>query len=557
MLVSLVIVTLISLVLPLAVMELLNIVADITDHSTLPAEIWWITGILIGVYALRFIIGFFLQYLRRCFAENTFTQIRSDVYSHLQTLSPRFYHDKQIGEISNRLGENIHKVYRLVGWALPDFFIAILTMIGVGVILFILNPLMAAFACVPIAFIIAVSLFELKAREPSVQRKKLTGELYGMLEDNLQGMREIQIFGKQEHENNRFRAKQEEIKIQGRKAFRIWSFGQNTIEFLQNIGIIIVVFAGAYFAMQGEIEAGAIIAFIMYIGMLYAPVHFIVNFVEEGIDVTTSIARTFEYIDYQSEIKDRPDARVAENLHGNIEFKNVAFGYKEARVLENISFKADAGQMVALVGETGSGKTTVASLVARFYDVDSGSISIDGIDIRDYTLQSLRNHLSFVLQDVFLFNGTIAENIAYGGTGTPAEADIIKVAKFACIHNFIDSLPEKYDTRIGERGVKLSGGQKQRLAIARALLRNSPIIVLDEATSSIDNTTEKEIQKAIEKLSQDKTRTIIVIAHRLSTIEKADKILYIDKAKIIEQGTHEELLAKNGAYARLRNQANI
>jgi ABC-type multidrug transport system fused ATPase/permease subunit len=256
-------------------------------------------------------------------------------------------------------------------------------------------------------------------------------------------------------------------------------------------------------------------------------------------------------MDTKSEVIERPNATAVAGLKGNLAFNNVTFAYGETAVLKNLSFTADCGTMVALVGETGSGKTTIGALIARLYELEHGSITIDGIDIRDMTLESLRNHVSVVFQDVFLFNGTIAENIKYGAITPPEMDDVIRVAKSAQIHDFIDGLADKYETQNGERGVRLSGGHKQRLAIARALLRNCPILILDEATSSIDNLTEQEIQRAIEKICADKTKTIIVIAHRLSTIEKADKILVLDRGTISESGTHAQLLKNAAAYAKL------
>ena len=254
-------------------------------------------------------------------------------------------------------------------------------------------------------------------------------------------------------------------------------------------------------------------------------------------------------MDTKPDIKDKSGARKVGRLSGELTFENVSFSYEgDMPVLENISFQVGAGQMIALVGPTGVGKTTISALIARFYDADSGRITMDGINIKDITLESLRNQLSLVLQDVFLFNGTIAENIAYGCDGTTRE-EIEKAAKAACIGEYIDSLPQKYDTVIGERGVRLSGGQKQRISIARAILRNSPILILDEATSSVDTETEREIQNAINKIAG--TRTLIVIAHRLSTIKRADKIIVIENGKIAEQGKHDELINKQGVYARL------
>ena len=550
---TLVILTGLSLVLPIAIRELLNIIADISDYYSLPIEIWMIAGALLGVYVLRFFLEGICRLLSRYFAVKVLTKIRCDIYAHLQTLSPRFYHDKQVGQINSRVMEDVGKLPTLLVGSLPEFIVGIFTIIGVTVILFIMNPLLAAFVLAPLPFLLVISVFQRKMSRHWQKGKKLVGELHGTLSDNLQGMKEIQIFGKQDYEHKRFVEKNEDINKHAFFVIRWAAVLKPLMDFLQGIGTLIVVFVGAYFAMQGSVDAGEIVAFILYIGILYVPVAGIARVVEDGTDVITSISRTFEYLDAQSEVQERPNAVTVENLKGHVAFKNVSFGYKETPVLDDISFEASAGSMIALVGETGAGKTTIASLIARFYDIDQGTISIDEIDIRDMTLQSLRNHLSIVLQDVFLFNGTIAQNIAYGSSTEVTDEDILKASKSACIHEFIDALPDGYNTKIGERGVRLSGGQKQRLAIARALLRNSPILILDEATSSIDNTTEKEIQSAIDKLSQDKSKTIIVIAHRLSTIEKADKIIFLKHGKITEQGTHEELVSKNGDYAKLRN----
>ncbi|MCL2483825.1 MAG: ABC transporter ATP-binding protein/permease [Firmicutes bacterium] len=550
---SITILTLLSLVLPIAVRELLNILTDIQTYDELPFEIWVIIGTLLAVYLAKLIFQVLNHYFSRYFSYKTLGAIRCHIYSHLQKLSPKFFHNKQIGQISQRVMEDVGSVPNLLAWSLPEFLVGTITIIGVITIMFVINPILAAFVVAPLPVLLFIAIFQRKMAKHWDKVRKLLGGMYGMLSDNLQGMKEIQSFGKQEYEQNKFSELTEEIHKNSLYATRWGATLRPLMELMQGIGTVLLVVVGAYLAMNGIIEdVGDIVAFLMYIGILYVPVAGIARVVEDATNVITNLKRTFEYLDYESDVVEKPDAITVGQLKGDVEFKNVTFGYNDVKVLSEISFKANAGQMIALVGETGAGKTTIAALISRFYDVNEGAITIDGIDIRDMTLESLRNNISIVLQDVFLFNGTIFENIAYGSATTPTEEEIIAVAKFACIHDFIDSLADKYQTRIGERGVRLSGGQKQRLAIARALLRNAPILLLDEATSSIDNTTEKEIQQAIEKLSQDKSKTIVVIAHRLSTIEKADKILYIKDTKIVEEGSHKQLIKKNGAYAKLR-----
>jgi len=514
--------------------------------------IWIIAGVLLGAYGLRVVFQFVSHYYGHYYSFKTFTQIRFHLYSHLQNLSPKFYNNKQVGRIIERLVADTYKLDEFLAHAVPDMVISLFTLIGVTIILFIMNPILAALVIAPLPILVTIAVFQRKMRKHYALGKKKLGEVYGMLSDNLQGMKEIQVFNKQDYEFEKLVARNNEVNDHTFRGLRWSAFLKPVMDFIQGFGTVMVIVVGGYFATQGYLQAADIVAFMLYIGILYGPIGGVARAFEASNEALTSIQGVFEYLDEQSEVRDSDNAKDFENLKGHIEFKDVTFAYNDNTVLDNISFKAEAGSMVALVGETGAGKTTIAHLLARFYEIASGTISIDDINIQDMTLQSLRNHLSIVLQDVFLFNGTIAENIAYGSQTEVAHEQIIEAAKSACIHDFVDSLPLGYNTEIGERGVRLSGGQKQRLAIARALLRNTPILILDEATSSIDNTTEKYIQQAIEKLSQDKSKTIIVIAHRLSTIEKADKILFIQNGKVVEQGTHEELMEKSGCYAGLR-----
>ena len=392
-------------------------------------------------------------------------------------------------------------------------------------------------------------IFAKKVRAYFRVNQQKVGELNDKLQDNLSGTHEIQAFGREEYETGKIREKNsEQVKamLQALKASAIF---HPSVEFVSSLGTILVVGFGGYLAYAEGLQVEDIVAFLLYLSLFYQPITGLAYLLENMQQSLAGAERVIDILDAPVEIKDKENAIELKDVKGEITFDHVSFSYIDnVPVLKDVSFTCKAGEMLALVGSTGVGKTTITELLARFYEPDEGRILIDGIDIRDVTLASLRQNISMVLQDTFLFNGTIAENISYARPQASKE-EIKAAAKAANIDAEIEAMPDGYDTLTGERGVKLSGGQKQRIAIARAILRRSPIIVLDEATAAVDVETERQIKEAIGSLSGK--RTIVAIAHRLSTIRSAEQILVIDKGKVIEQGNHEELIAMNGYYARM------
>lgn len=375
------------------------------------------------------------------------------------------------------------------------------------------------------------------------------GELNGKLQDNLSGVHEIQSFGREEYETGRVDEKNFEHIRAMLKALKISAVFHPSVEFISSLGTILVVGFGGYLAYRAELHVEDIVAFLLYLSLFYGPVTSLANLLENMQQSMAGAERVMTILDAPEEIKDKPGVESLENVKGDIVFENVSFSYqKGSPVLKNVSFCCESGKMLALVGPTGVGKTTLTQLISRFYEPNEGRILIDGRDIRDVTLESLRKNISPVLQDTFLFNGTIAENIGYAVPKADMD-DIIQAAKAANIHEDIMAMPDGYDTQVGERGLRLSGGQKQRVAIARAILRRTPIIILDEATASVDVETERQIQKAISSIAG--RCTIIAIAHRLSTIRSADRILVIEDGRVTVSGTHAELVALGGSYARM------
>lgn len=554
--ISLLAASLLSLVTPEAIRKLTALLGTPGDATT--ALILKYCTILVGAYLLRALCRFLSMWQAHVAAWNFVGYLTSLCYDKLQSLSMRYYSDKQTGEIMSRMINDTRQLEVLIAHSLPDMATNVVVVAGVAVMIFRINPLLALYTLIPVPFILLLSrLFTTKVAPLFKINQEVLAGLNGHTQDNLSGMKEIQAFGKEGKESLGMKDYCRHYSFVNIRANFYNAMYHPAVEFITSIGTVIVMGAGGYFVMRGRMSTADIVGFFMYLSLFYSPLSALARLAED-IQVSRACGnRVLELLDTESEIKEDDDAKDIPTCSGDVRFDNVVFGYSDdSKVLDGISFDVKPGKMLALVGATGVGKTTIVSLLERFYDPQSGKITIDGHDIRHATLSSLRKNISIVLQDVFLFNGTVYENIAYGAENA-TEEEVYAAAKTACADEFIREMPEGYMTKIGERGVRLSGGQKQRIAIARAVLRKTPILVLDEATSAVDNETEAQIQKAIENLSG--SHTLIVIAHRLTTIMKADNIIVLRDGKIAEEGTHDELMKKGGIYCGMCsvNQAKV
>ena len=495
--------------------------------------------------------NFYMQHTGHVMGAKIETDMRRDLFAHLQKLSFSYFATHKVGQIMSRITSDLFDITEFAHHGPEEFFIAGLKITVSFVILFGIDPLLTVivFAVLPFIFIF-VKFFNTRMRRAFKDQRVQVGEINSQVEDSLLGIRVVKSFANEKIEKDKFEhGNKEFLRLKKLGYLYMGGFG-STNRFFEGVMYLTVVVAGSLFLMKGSISAGDFTAYLLYVSSLFASIRTIIQFTEQFQRGMTGIERFCEIMDAPQDIVEKPDAKELKDVKGEIDFDNVTFHYSDddTEVLSGIDLHVPSGTSVALVGPSGGGKTTMCNLIPRFYDVTEGRITIDGIDIKDVTLRSLRSSIGVVQQDVYLFSGTVFDNIEYGKPGASRE-EVIEAAKAAGAHEFISSLPDGYDTYVGERGVKLSGGQKQRISIARVFLKNPPILILDEATSALDNESEKIVQESLERLASE--RTVFTIAHRLTTIKNSDKILVLTDKGIEEEGTHKELIEKGGIYSHL------
>ena len=541
-------VSLLGMVYPIITRQMLN---DFIPNKNVELIITFGITLLV-IYIIRMLLNYFIQYCGHIVGVKMQAKMRSDMFNHLQKLPYKFYDSNETGKLMSRMTNDLNDVSELAHHGPETIIISSISFIAAFIYLMTINVTLTLiiFLCVPFLLVISF-LVRKKMRNAMMESRRAVAQINASLEGSISGIRVTKAYTNSKKEIEKFEQGNERFVKARKRAYHFMGIFHSTTTFVTEVFNVVVLIAGGLFLYAGRIALGDYSVFIVSINIFLSPVRQLIMFMEQFQNGTTGFQRFIEIMDTPIET-DNPSAKDIENVQGNIEFKNVTFSYGEEKdVLKDLSFSVEKGQIFALVGSSGGGKTTICHLIPNFYKVENGDVLIDGVSVKDITMQSLRKSIGIVQQDVYLFNSSIRDNILYGNPDA-AEEEIITAAKRANIHDYVMTLEKGYDTIIGERGVKLSGGQKQRLSIARVFLKNPPILILDEATSALDNSTEILIQQSLDELC--KGRTTIVVAHRLSTIKHANQIAVVEDGVITEQGTHEELLDLNGRYKTLYSQ---
>jgi ATP-binding cassette subfamily B protein len=539
-------IALIDLYFPMLTREVVGTVLPSGQMGTF----WLFIAALVVLYLIRTVFQYIVNYWGHVLGVRMEYDMRNDLFSHLQTLPFRFYDKNRTGHLMSRMVNDLNEISELAHHGPEDLFLSLIMLVGSFFMLITVEWRLALVVYMIVPFMVWFSLKYRKRMNESFKDLRVKiADVNAQLESSISGVRVSKSFTNEAYEMRKFGEGNRRFRGSKFVSYKTMAIFQTGIEYFANMLNVVVVAAGGYLIYKKAMEVADLLAFIMYVGVFLQPIRRLSNFMQQFESGMTGVERFTEIMSVESDIADAPNAGVLENVKGEIDFENVSFSYDgNEKVLKNINITIPAGKTIALVGPSGGGKTTLCHLIPRFYEVKEGSIKIDGRDIKEYKLKSLRQNIGLVQQDIFLFAGSIRENILYGRTDA-TEEELIQAAKNAKIHDFIVELPDGYDTQVGERGVRLSGGQKQRISIARVFLKNPPILLLDEATSALDNETEIRIQQALVHLS--KGRTSLVIAHRLSTVKNADRILVLTENGVAEQGTHEELMELGGIYSGL------
>ena len=542
----------ITLIIPLIIRYITNDVIYRAPDESLHT-IFMLSGVMLILILIEFFSNFFITNYGHMMGAKMEYDMRNEIFGHYQKLSFSFFDNQKVGQLMSRVTNDLFEISELFHHGPEDLVISIIKLIGSFTILLTINWRLAltAFAIVPIMLVYAF-YFNIQMKRIFLKNRARIADINAQIEDNLSGIRVVKSFANEEIEMDKFKVGNDNFLESKKENYKYMGLYHSGLTAFTTLITVIVIAAGAVFITKSIISITDLITFLLYINNFTEPIKKLINFTEQFQNGVSGYTRFLEMLSIHPDIVDKPDAGELVNAKGDILFRNVSFHYEDhtEMVLSNLNLHVKPGEYVALVGTSGVGKSTLCSLIPRFYEVSDGQILIDGTDIRNFTLKSLRNNIGIVQQDVYLFTGSVMDNIRYGRPDA-TEAEIVAAARNANAHDFIMSLPDGYDTYIGQRGIKLSGGQKQRLSIARVFLKNPPILIFDEATSALDNESEKVVQESLEKLARN--RTTFVIAHRLSTIRNAEKILVLTENGIAESGSHEQLLAEGGIYADLYN----